>query len=710
MDEQKQINTIQQRASWPLLILILLAIAVILSFFKIYKNRDKWLKLSDNIRKENVLRKISPIRGNIYADNGELLSATMQEYRLLMDFNVEPLRKNNGKLFWENVDSLSYLLAAELKDKSQKEYKKHLIKGYNSRAGYFSISDKKISPVEFKKIKKIPIFREKKNKGGFIPETIKRRIKPYSSLAAITIGNVSSEGKAINGIEHAFNNELKGTPGSGRILKKSGVNILVADTPAINGKDIITTLNVNMQDICEKALRKQLVQLQAESGCVLLMEVKTGQIKSCVNLKRKDSTYHEVENIAFRSDMEPGSTFKIIALMAALEDGTISPLDTIDCGNGIWDVNSKITISDHNTGDRANGVISVEQVIVRSSNVGIGKLIYNQYDNKKKAIHFIEKIKSMGVAQPIDIGFTGMSHAFVKGPNERHNWTSTDIASISMGYSVNMPLLYTLTFYNAIANNGKMMQPYLVSQIKTGNEIQQISPKIMKEKICSEKTLNVIKNMMLQVVEDEHGTARIAQSQHVRFAGKTGTARYNYGNENERFKHQVSFCGFFPYENPQYTCIVYIRNPQVGGASGGGMAGRVFKDIAERVMASMDYLPIELFKQDSLRTQMPQFTKGYYKECVTLFDELNINYVPNKSIQMWANISQNEQEKYIFSPIDSEKNKMPDLTKLGLKDAIYYCEKLGKKTRTFGQGKVYKHEPNAGEPIEKNSVILLYLK
>lgn len=672
--------------------------------------KPRWIALSDSLRRINKIQELEPNRGNIYSSNGELMASTVPSYYLYMDFQTPALRENGGKLFYDNLDSLSLCLSKKFHDKSESAYRKHLIRGYNQKKRHYALNKVKLSHSMLKDVKQFPLFRLG-YKSGLISEKQIKRIKPYGSLAAITIGALYGEKSkgAKYGLEYAYDSILRGSSGWAHLEKKAGANVLITDQAPKNGADITTTLNVDMQDIAEKALKQKLIEIDADLGCVVLMEVKTGQIKACVNLKKvADGDYREAQSIVLPSNFEPGSTQKIPALMAALEDGLIKPTDTIDCKDGTWRFNEKVTITDHNTGLRANGKIPVSQVIVRSSNVGMAKIIYNAYkDNPQQ---FVSTLKKMGVGMPMDLGFEGAAVASIKGPDDNPLWASSDLASMAYGYSVNMPLMYTLTFYNAIANNGKMMQPYFVKKIsRDGELINEFTPKILKNAICSDKTLATIKNMMLQVIEDTvHGTGTPVKSKYVRIAGKTGTARYNY-QKGEVMRHQASFCGFYPYENPEFSCIVFIRNPRIGNASGGGMAGTVFKEIAERVMASHSLLPIGKYPIDTARTVYPKIKNGNFEDAQKVLSALLFPVKNEPKLHSWVNFN-TDSSSISYSSINMAKKIVPNVKGMGIKDALYLLESEGVKVRVKGRGKVVHQSIKAGTPIFGKQIINLQLQ
>lgn len=697
-------------------IYILVLFCFVLVFLKIIviqqHERDNWLLLSDSLQKKDLKVSIEPNRGNIYSDEGFLMASSLPTHTLYIYFDTPALRLKDGEKFFKNIDSLAYGLSVVLKDKSAEEYKKYLIKGYRAKKTRYPITQRVVSHTEYRQIKELPLFREGKLKSGLVAEERYNRVKPYGSLASVTIGNLYGQRKeARQGIEKAFDTYLKGVPGEGHYVKRAGAPILKSHKERINGADITTTINVEMQDVAEKALLKKMRETEAEIGCVVIMETSTGQIKSCVNLKRNDlGDYSENENFTLRSDLEPGSTFKVPAMMALLEEGLVKATDEVDCGNGIWKFNEKVEISDHNTGEKANGVITMDQAIVRSSNVAMAKMVYQNY--KENPQKYVERLKKMGVGASFDLGFQGVAQARIWGPKDNPKWAPSDLASMAYGYTVNMPILHTLTFFNAIANDGKMVAPYFVKEIsREGEMLKSFSPTIMKNQICSPSTLSTIKSMMLQVVEDkEHGTGRIVKSDYVRIAGKTGTARYGYSRESKAYRHQVSFCGFFPYESPQYTCIVFIRNPSRGIVSGGGMAGTVFREIAERVMALNSYMPIEKYVGDSLRSKFPSKIAGNIQDVEKVFKQIDLDYKKEKRQQEWVVAKIDSMGVFRLGMIEQKENMMPNVVGMGLKDAVYLVEKLGLKVQVKGRGKVQTQSLKAGSQVQRGRMVELVLK
>ncbi|MDR1678171.1 MAG: PASTA domain-containing protein [Prevotellaceae bacterium] len=747
-----------------LYLLVVLAFGLVVRRIVIIQGKEKigWLHLSDSLnRAYNDTTEIQPARGNIYSDANKLLVTTVPEYKLVMDFETlyardtvlladnrrlqkridqeqkkrhrdtaqinswqRRIKKNRQMLFENQRDSLVLCLVKKFgnKGKTREQYVDFFRKGYKKRLrnGSDTWLFNKVSYTDLQEIKTFPVFREGQFKSGLIPEQLSdNRHAPYGSLAVAILGVKSTEKR---GIEAAFDSYLAGTKGKGHTTKRAGERIIEYDIKPENGADVYSTLNIDMQDIAEKVLRNKLIELNAENGCVLLMEVKTGAVKVCVNLiKTGDSSYIELSNgnLALRSEIAPGSTFKVPTLIAAFEDKVVDINDTIDCQEGVWKYQDK-EVNDLNKisrTPRVKGKISVSDVIIRSSNVGIAKLIVKGYE--KNPQQFVNTLHRMCVDKPdIDNGFTGAMKAEILGPKEKKarkknnpklkSWSPVDLPVMSYGYSVNMPMFYTLRFFNAIANDGCMVEPQFVHEIKRNDEvIKTFPPKVVNPAICSQKTLSYIREMMLRVVEDtEHGTGKSARSKFVRIAGKTGTSEYDGKDKN-----RVSFCGFYPYEKPQYTCLVFIELPkQAGAASGGSMAGPVFKEIAERAMAMTTKLSIDDYSVDSLHEKYPSKMIGNTSELKFLLKKLNFNIEGKVPNDKFASVRRDSMGVFEWLPVNYSQNTVPSLRGMGLKDALYVAEKAGLRVNVQGRGKVNAQSLRAGDSFQKGQTIQLILK
>ena len=541
--------------------------------------RDKWLSLVET--RENNQRAKKAIRGNIYDSEGRLLASSVPQYMIYMDTRVEALHLNHGELFWQYVDSIAVGLSSIVKDKTPDEYRARMVKAYRERRNV-RLSNERISYTQLKEIKQLPLICRGVYKSGFYAEDLNLRVKPFSSLSSRTIGTISvKDGEAKTGIEKRYDTYLRGQDGVEVRERVAGTWQYVATVEAENGCDVYTTLDANMVDICETALRRKLEALKAEWGCVVLMEVKTGEIKAMCNLKRAgDEKYYELANYAV-TRMEPGSTFKTISLMAALDDGKIDMTDSVEVDSlGWWYYGAK-----HTDAHPRNIKYSIRQSLAASSNIALAKIVTEGYDGSAKK--FVKKLRNMGLCDSVDYTIPGAQQALIMVPND-----TVTVSKMAYGYSVELSPLQMLMFYNGIANNGKMITPLLVKEIrKNGKVIEAFENRVLKSNLCDAGTLKGIRECLHDVVwDDEYGTASIspwkkrkAKSDLVAIAGKTGTAQIrDKGYSNRR--HRMSFVGYFPEDKPEYSCICVIHAPQ--GAYDSGMdCGGVVKVIAEKTMA-----------------------------------------------------------------------------------------------------------------------------
>lgn len=538
-----------------------------------------------NNREENY-QPIKALRGNIFDCDGRLLASSVPQYRLFMDARVEALHLDGGALFWEHVDSIADGLSKILGDQSKEEYRARMVKAYKSKNGKGSLirlSNERISYTQYKAIKELPLVCRGLYKSGIYAEDLNSRIKPFGSLGSRTIGNIyARSGEARSGLEMRYDSYLRGEDGVSVRQKIAGGWQMVPVTEATNGCDLYTTLDANMMDICETALRKRLEHTSAEWGCVVLMDVHTGEIKAMSNLDRaKDgSGYYEMANHAVVR-MEPGSTFKTISLMAALDDGKVKMKDTIRVDSlGWWYHGAK-----HTDAHPCDTVYTIRQAMAVSSNIALAKIVTDGYNGSAKK--FVKKLESMGLCDSIDYTIPGANQALITVPND-----TVTISKMAYGYSVELSPLQVLMFYNGIANNGKMITPLFVKEIRDGGKIiETFESSVIESSMCDASTLEGIRECLHDVVWDNDlGTASVnpwgtrkAQSDLVAIAGKTGTAQVRESGYHQK-KHRMSFVGYFPEDNPQYSCICVIHGPQWPYDSGLD-CGMVVRQIAEKTMA-----------------------------------------------------------------------------------------------------------------------------
>lgn len=690
-----------------------------LSFFAVlYKivviqtvERSKWLEKAEQNKKTNI--KVRPNRGNIYACDGRLMASSIPTYNIYMDMRVPALHEKEGKLFKDNVDSLALCLSGFFRDKTPTQYKLELKAAYREGRAEFPVYGKRISYEQLKQLRKFPLYRLGKNKSGLITKEFFQRVRPFGSLASRTIGDIFADeakgGK--NGLEMFFNKELLGTPGMSMRQKIANTYMETVQVEPVDGMDINTTLDVDIQDICEKNLVDSLKSFDAGSGYAILMEVHSGEVRAIVNMqKNADGTYSENRNGAVADQVEPGSTFKVMSVIAAVDEGKIKTSDVVETGNGLYTFANRV-MKDHNANKGGFGTITVAEAIHGSSNVGISKAIYEAYGHNPSA--FVDKLYQMKLNQKFDLEIPGTAAPQIRHPHDKgRNWSATTLPWMSIGYETQIPPIYTLAYYNAIANDGKYIQPLFVKSIsRNGQTVKSFSAKVINPQICKPSTLKDIREVLLGVIEGSHGTAKNMKSRYVRIAGKTGTAQISKGAAGYKSggtTHQVSFAGYFPADNPRYTAIVVIREPHHGYPSGGRMAGSVFKAIAEEVMALRSDSHPKDFENDTLYTAVknPYSKPGYYKALMDVTSVLNIPLENSETNWVEPTATNN---KIKIRAVSVPSNVVPDMTGMGAKDAVYLCERLGLNVQVFGCGKIVRQSIKPGVKPNRGTTIRLDL-
>ena len=580
---EKQRHTIL-RFAIVFVVIALMFLVVVGRIFKLQTTeRDKWLSLVEN--REANQKPIPAIRGNIYDCDGRLLATSIPQYSIHMDTRVEALHMDDGALFWTYVDSIAEGLSRIVGDQTKEQYRERMVKAYTSkrrRDRDVRLSAEQISYTQLKEIKELPLVKRGVYKSGFYTENLNLRKKPFNTLSSRTIGNISlKDGEAKTGIEKRYDSYLRGTDGVGVRQRVAGSWQYVPIKEAVNGYDVHTTLDANLIDICETELRKRLEHTRADWGCVALMDVHTGEIKAISNLDRgSDEKYYELANHAV-IHMEPGSTFKTISLMAALDDGKISFGDSIEVEKDGWWYHKQR----HRDAHPADTTYSIRQALAVSSNIALAKIVTNSYNGSARK--FVKKLKSIGLCDSVDYTIPGAQQALITIPND-----TVTLAKMAYGYSVELSPLQMLMFYNGIANGGKMVSPLFVKEIRNqGEVVERFENTVVKSSLCSKETLAEIKECLHDVVWDNDlGTASVnpwgsrkAQSALVSIAGKTGTAQVLEGGY-QNTKHRISFVGYFPEENPQYSCICVIHGPK-WPYDAGMDCGSVVRNIAEKTMA-----------------------------------------------------------------------------------------------------------------------------
>ncbi len=687
---------------------ILLAIVGVTIFSKAvhiqFFQGDKWKKMSDSLTTDFV--DVEAGRGNIYSEDGNLLATSLPEYEIRMDLKTETLTK---EIFNENVDSLAWHLSNLFKDKSADEYARKLIKARREGNRYLLIK-RAVNYPQLKKIKEFPIFRMGKNKGGLLVIQKNKRTQPYKTLASRTIG-YKVPGVQPVGLEGAFDTELGGKTGKRLVQRISGgVWLPLNDEDEIapqDGHDIITTIDINIQDVAQNALNQQLIKHNADHGCVILMEVATGEVKAIANLTRiEPGIYKEKYNYAIGEATEPGSTFKLASFMAALEDEIFTPEDTVDTDGGKYRIYDHVLRDSH---DGGYGRIPMRKAFEVSSNVAIAKKIHAGYkDNPEK---FVERLKQFGLGDRIELQIPGTPKPRVKTPKSS-DWSGLSLPLLSIGYEIRMTPMQTLVFYNAVANNGKLISPIIVKEMRSmGQTIQTYETKVLKKKICSDKTLGIVRSMMEGVVKE--GTAKNLSTTVYQIAGKTGTAQVAQGTsgyKNGKRQYLASFCGYFPADNPKYSMIVVVSDPSSSGYYGNVVAGPIFKEIADKVYATRLDMHKEMMITYAASTQEIPLAKSGSKEKIKkVYDKIGVSAQSINNDDEWVR-PERRDNAIALAPKENQRGLVPDVRGMGLQDAIYLLENAGLRTMVKGSGKVVQQSITAGQAIRKGANILIELK
>ncbi len=667
--------------------------------------KSKWLEKAKESTLKNII--IPANRGNILAEDGRLLATSIPLYEVRMDLNTGSLP---DRIFYAKVDSLALCLSELFRDKSREKYKNELIIARKNQERYHLIK-KEVNHIQLKKLKTFPIFRRGRHKGGLIYIQEYRRVRPHNNLAARFIGYTTKDNRGnIVGIEGAYDQQLSGVEGIKLKQKISGdVWIPVSNRNEIepqDGMDVVTTINIDYQDVAQEALLKQLIKQDAHHGTTVLMEVKTGEIKAIVNLgKDRNNVYRELLNYAIGESTEPGSTFKLPALMVALEDGYINLNDTIDTGRGIFKYYDK-TIKDDSYSDGGYGKITLQKAFEVSSNVGIAKVITEAY--KESPHHFVDRLYSMHLNERLGVEIKGEGSPLIKYPGDKL-WSGISLAMMSHGYELKLTPLQTLSFYNAIANNGKMVKPMFIKELQYhGKTIKVFEKEVLNPSICSKATLKKARVLLEGVVE--RGTARNLKNPDFKIAGKTGTNQiYNkkYGYKSDSIvSYQATFVGYFPADDPQYSCIVVVNSPSKEVYYGHQVAGPVFLEIAKRIYASSLRVKVNDKAGDNAPVNMPYSKNGNRQQLQEVFNDLDIDVRDEDVKSDWVTtVKQNDHID--FNDREIIHKLVPNVIAMGAKDALYLLENAGLKVVIKGRGSVKSQSIPPGTLVTEGKEIIL---
>lgn len=696
----------------------LVAVGVLMrAFDTAFVEKAKWEKVAESQQRPNHL--VLPGRGNIYSSDGKLMATSVPRYYTYIDFQAQGLNPDSFLYSKRNgVDSLAVYLSRKFKDRTPAGYKSYLLRGFNMKKNnrQYPLVNGRISYSDLKEIKKYPFLRLNRNKSGFYTKEMVQRQKPFGTLASRTIGDIYGEidqesglTKGKNGLELQYDSLLRGEAGMSSVRRVGGGWTNVIEVEPVDGMDVRTTIDINIQDITEKSLVDMLKNIDAASGTAVVMEVKTGEIKAITNMARiREGIYAETKNHAVADETEPGSTFKVASIMVALEDGVCQPSDTVDVGNGIY-MYKGARMTDHNNNKGGYGRISVEQAIWYSSNIGVAKTILKGYE--KNPAKYVEGLYRIGMNADLHLEIPGAGRSKIRMPDDTaHYWSKTALPWMSFGYETQVPPIYTLTFFNAIANGGKMVRPLFTKEIlHNGKSIQSFSTEVVKSSICSDKTLEIIKGMLIGVVEE--GTGKAVYSDIVRIAGKTGTAQIASGGVYKQAGHQVAFCGYFPADEPKYSCICVIRQPRIGYPSGGTMSGGVVKAIAEKIYASHIAFDIRDMETDSMAVKLPLPKGGHMDALENVLDKLDIDANKDSIETKWVMARRaDDKEEVHFKDVPLREGLVPNVVGMGAKDAVYLLEKAGLQASLNGLGRVSSQSVSPGARASRGQTVSLILK
>jgi len=645
---------------------------------------EKWRAKGDSVHLKYVA--VDADRGNILSEEGLLLASSMPFFEIRFDLNAHGLNRVD---FEEHIDSLAYQLSRTKTARSlnQEDYKNLLLKRKAAGDKYFLIA-RNVGYNQLQEFRQFPIFKHGRNRGGFIVIPKSKRERPFGQLARRTIGYVRDDVQPV-GIEGYYNDVLKGKAGKQlmeRINSKtySPVTDLTLVAPE-KGQDIITTLDIDLQDVVHDALLSRLKYHEADHGSAVLMDVETGAIKAISNLGKVNDTYLEKYNYAVGEATEPGSTFKLATMLSLLEDGAVDIDDMIDIEGG------EKTFYDrkmYDSSEHGLDTVTIAKAFAISSNVGMAKIANEHYSREVGSKRLYQNIRKMGLTERTGIEIQGEAKPTIKDPDDpKVYYSGTTIPWMAHGYELAMTPLQVLSLYAAVANGGRKMKPYIVKAFASDGKVdQKFYPEVAVKKIASRKTIQKARKLLELVVED--GTASGHRSGRYTFAGKTGTAVINYKNKGARKKYQASFAGYFPADKPKYACIVTIIDPRRGGIYGSSVALPVFRNIADKCFAmKTELMPSQ---QDIAEHQdMQQFVIGANEDLKWLANDLNIDPISTTNAQF--GVMMGVQDSIRLKERIITRNRIPNVVGMGARDAVFLLENEGLKVSISGLGKV-KHQ------------------
>lgn len=675
-----------------------------------YVDGDEWRQIADSLTiRERV---IEAARGNIYSNDGSLLATSVPEYEIRFDAMAIPSEHND--VFNARVDSLANKLSKFFGDKSARQYLTQL-KAARAKGQRYMLIKRDVSHQQLKVLKTFPLLRNfKEEKERFSSSLIavreNKRILPFTNLAARTIGYKNTKGDTVRvGLEGAYGDYIEGKSGVQLMQRIAGgvwipVNREVEVAPT-DGSDIIATIDVNMQDMAQRALEKQLITSNADNGCVILMEVETGEVRAIANFtKDTDGVYREKFNYAIAQGADPGSTFKVASYLVALNDGVVDTNTVIDIGNGTYKVPGH-TIRDSHAPKKSR--VTVKEAFEESSNVGVAKMINTHYG--KNPEKFTGRLHEWGMNQPLGLQIPGEANPWVKMPDSR-SWSKLSLVQMAYGYELKLTPLQTLTLFNAVANDGRMVAPLFVKEIQhLGTTVKKFDARVINKQIASEDAIRKMQAMMKGVMVE--GTGKRLTSPLYTSAGKTGTAQMADGAKGYGARrYQSSFAGYFPADNPKYSMIVVIRNPR-NGYYGGSVAGPVFRELADMVYANDLSLhkTFDKRKVNFTGAKVPYTLQGSKDATAKVYQMLGIQSV-NWNMVVDSGKDSSKHTPSAFTVSEFKEGIVPNVVGMGLVDAIYAMENAGFKATIHGKGKVINQSLAAGQRLRPGTNVLIELK
>ena len=689
-------------------------IILVKTAYIMFVQHDYWMAVSTKF--ESHFKPLAATRGNILSADGQVLATSLPEYRIYLDpmsWEPDSARRVKDQIVRDSIlttkmDSMLTGMKRIIPDLDIEKTRAAILKGRAQQKHNISLYPKRVTYIQLTELKKVPLLNLPIGKSGFTTEEFRRRKNPYGRLAIRTIGNLRSENdEALNGLELAFDSVLSGKPGVCHRQKVANRYINLVDTPAVDGCDVVTTIDVGMQDLTEKVLGNQLRAIGARAGMCILMEVQTGNVKAMSSLSRlENGNYAEIDPRAVTNMMEPGSVFKPMSFMVAMDDGKINMNTTCNTGNGIREMHGrKMRDSDWRKG--GNGVLTVPEIIKKSSNVGVSTLIDNAYASNPD--QFVSGLQRIGIMEDLHIPIPGYKKPRIRYRRDNPDrWYGTTLPWMSIGYETQIPPISTLTFYNGVANGGKLVAPRFVTEVRRGNEVVQEYPTVvLRERMCKPEVLRNIQICLEGVVGKNTGTGKLAYSKNFAIAGKTGTAQI-WSKEGFASNYLVSFAGYFPADRPRYSMIVCIEKG--APAYGGIHCCPVFKKVAEGVMAKnrkTDYKAA--IDTTALRTVPPMMQNGNLVTLSQVLNELQVphrnNYRTSEGLAWGAPAHQGT----VMLNNETSSKGLPSVIGYGLRDAVYRLERMGVKVKVTGMGRVVAQSLPAGTPIKPKMVVKIAL-